>query len=136
MIQRVVKITVAALSVAIASEAVAFRTVNNQIVNPVNSVEIEVIGRPGNTKPDFWCAAADFFVRRNAPWKTRIYVKTGIGQGVTQASPNAVVFTTDPAASGVEVYTNNVVSDILTPGYGRSLTYAWGECDKLGVLIF
>ncbi|MEP2533391.1 hypothetical protein [Shimia sp.] len=130
MIRRVFKPVAIAMLVIAATQAVAFRSVNNQKVTPINQYEFEVLGQPGSRKNDFWCAIGDFFFRQRAPWQTRIYVKTGIGQGVTERSNNAVVFTLDPEASGVEIYTSNLILNELVEGRGRSLTASYDECDR------
>ena len=129
--KHILKIAVLAAAVSVATQSAAFRSINNQTVNPVNSVEFEVLGKPGIQKKDFWCAIGDYMRRSNVPWQTKIYVKSGIGQGVTAKSNNAVVYTLDPGASGVEIFTKNVITDILAVGYGRSVTAAFDECKFL-----
>lgn len=111
-----------------AVEASSFYAVNRLQVVALSEYEIEVIGRPGAYKSSYWCAAADFLRRNRVPWKTRVYVVSGIGRGVSTGARSAVRFTLDPQASDVEIYENNVITDILHPGYGRTLTSAWGEC--------
>ncbi|WP_435231339.1 hypothetical protein ACMAZE_06275 [Pseudopelagicola sp. nBUS_20] len=128
MIKKIFKVVILTLAVTVASQSAAFLSVNNQTVNQVNANEIEVLGKPGIRKKDFWCAVGDYLSRNKVSWRTKVYVKSGIGQGITASSNNAVVFTLNPKVSGVEIYTKNLVTDILAVGYGRSVTGAFDEC--------
>ncbi len=120
-----------ALALALPQMASAnFRAVNGAHVVPLNDYEIETIGRPGSRKDDYWCAIGDYLRRSKTPWNTRIYVLSGIGQSRISDSTIAVSFTLNPDASGIEIYTNNVITDVLTVGYGRSVSTAWGECSR------
>ena len=120
---------VAACLVALPVTAQEFRAVNSLYVNRVDQHVIEVIGRPGANKDDYWCGIGDY-VRRveQVPWKTEIYVVSGIGRGVTTGARDAVTFTLTPEAVGIEPYEANFITDILTIGYSRSLTYAFDRC--------
>jgi hypothetical protein len=119
----------AAFSAALPLTAQEFRAINSLYVNRVDKNVIEVIGRPGVNKEDYWCGIGDY-VRRvvRAPWKTEIYVVSGIGRGVTTGARDAVRFTLTPEAIGIEPYESNLILDVLTVGYSRSLTYAFDRC--------
>ncbi|NIZ63117.1 hypothetical protein DL239_19310 [Sedimentitalea sp. CY04] len=124
-------IIIAACSVALPLTAQEFRAINSLYVNRVDKNVIEVIGRPGAHKEDYWCGVGDY-VRRvvRAPWKTKIYVVSGIGRGVTTGARDAVRFTMSPDAIGIEPYESNLILDVLTVGYSRSLTYAFDMCHR------
>lgn len=120
---------VAALA-SIPSGAHAFRAINGFTVNPVNAYEFEVIPHRLKDNNDYWCAAANYLNRElRLPWNTRMYVVSGIGPGVTSNRRDAVRFTVDPAASGIEPRASGgVVTNILGVGYGRSGTAANRFC--------
>jgi len=122
-------VIVAACSVALPLTAQEFRAINSLYVNRVDKNVIEVIGRPGANKEDYWCGVGDY-VRRvvRAPWKTKIYVVSGIGRGVTTGARDAVTFTLTPEAIGIEPYEASLILDVLKVGYSRSLTYAFDRC--------
>lgn len=121
----------AVLSVAVPTTAFAFRAISRMDVNKVDKNVFEVVGRAGAIKNDYWCAAGDYLRRElRLPWSTKIYVVSGIGRGVTTGAASAVQFTLDLEAVGIEPYTNSWVSDVLTPGYGRSVTAAFHYCDR------
>lgn len=118
------------LLLGLPATAATFRAINGVEVVPVNSHEIEVFSRRGAPKKQYWCAAADFLRRQGVPWKTRIYVAQGYARGKVTGAPSTVTFTIDPAASGVEPYENNVITDLFTVGYSKSLNSAWSYCRK------
>ncbi|WP_164860819.1 hypothetical protein [Parasedimentitalea marina] len=120
---------VSACSLALPVMAQEFQATNSLYVNRVDQNVIEVIGRPGANKDDYWCGIGDY-VRRveRAPWKTKIYVVSGIGRGVTTGARDAVTFTLKPEAIGLEPYEASYISDILKVGYSRSLTFAFDRC--------
>ena len=120
-----------AVFVALPTAALAFRAINTLQVNQVDRNVFEVVGRPGALKEDYWCGAGDYLRRElRLPWNTRIYVVSGIGQGVTTGARSAVRFTLDPEAVGIAPYESGWVSDILAVGYARSVTAAFYYCDR------
>lgn len=122
---------IAAFSVALPTAALAFRAVNTLDVNKVDKNVFEVVGRPGAIKDDYWCGAGDYLRRElQLPWKTKIYVVSGIGRGVTTGARSAVKFTLNPEAVGIIPYEANWVGDVLTVGYARSVTAAFHHCDR------
>jgi hypothetical protein len=120
---------IAACSLALPLTAQEFRATNSLYVNRVDKNQIEVIGRPGVQKEDYWCGIGDY-VRRvvRAPWKTRIYVVSDVGRGVTTGAKTAVRFTLHPNAIGIEPYENSLILNVLTVGYSRSVTAAFDQC--------
>lgn len=124
-------IAIAAVAACTSAASGQFYALNRFQVVPLNPYEFEVVGRPGGLKPDYWCAIGDFLRRQKVPWRTRIYAMSGIERGVATGARTAVRFTLDPAASGIEVYENSLITDVLTVGYGRDLTSAWGECREV-----
>jgi len=122
---------IAALSVALPTSALAFRAINTLDVNRVDKNVFEVVGRPGVIKDDYWCGAGDYLRRElQLPWKTKIYVVSGIGRGVTTGARSAVQFTLNPEAVGITPYEASWVGDVLTVGYARSVTAAFHHCDR------
>ncbi|MVO16241.1 hypothetical protein [Parasedimentitalea huanghaiensis] len=122
---------VAAIAVALPTAALAFRAINTLDVNRVDANIFEVIGRPAAIKDDYWCGAGDYLRRElQLPWNTKIYVVSGIGRSVTTGARSAVQFTLNPDALGIEPYEKSWVSDVLTVGYGRSVTAAFHHCDR------
>lgn len=106
-----------------------FRTVNGIDAVQLDVNVFEVIGRPGARNTDMWCSAADFARRAlGHAWKDRIYVVSGFSKGLYNGAPSSVRFTMNPEGAGVEPYENNLILDILTVGYSRSITDANGEC--------
>lgn len=121
---------IAAFSVALPSVALAFRAINGLDVNKVDKNVLEVIGGGRLVKSDYWCSAADYLRRQQGmPWKTKIYVVSGIGRGVTSGAKSAVRFTANPEAIGLPLYDGGWVGDILTVGYGMSITSANNYCN-------
>jgi hypothetical protein len=113
------------------ASASTFRAINGVEVLPVNKSEIEVFSRRSPPKEQYWCAAADFLRRQGLPWKTRVYVAQGYARGKVSGVPSTVTFTIDPVASGVTPYENNLITDLFTVGYSKSLTGAWKYCRKV-----
>lgn len=124
-------IAAASVLLGLPASASTFRAINGVEVVPVNSYEIEVFSRWGDPKEQYWCAAADFLRRQGMPWKTRVYVAKGWSRGKVTGVPSTVTFTIDPAASGVTPYENNLITDLFTVGYSKSLTGAWKYCRKV-----
>lgn len=124
---------IASLLIVPPASAATFRAINGFEVVPLNNYEMEVFTRRGAPKEQYWCAAADFLRRQGLPWKTRVYVAQGFARGKATGVPSTVTFTIDPAASGVEPYENNVITDLFTVGYSKSLTGAWKYCRKVVV---
>jgi len=121
---------IAAFSGVLPSAALAFRAINGLDVNKVDNNVFEVIGRGRLGKSDYWCSAADYLRRQQGlPWKTKIYVVSGIGRGVTTGARSAVRFTANPDAIGLPLYEGGWVGDILTVGYGMSMTSANNYCN-------
>lgn len=120
---------VAASVLALPLTAQEFRATNSLYVTRVDQNVIEVIGRPGVQKEDYWCGIGDY-VRRvvRAPWKTRIYVVSDVGRGMTTGARDAVTFTLTPNAIGIEPYQSNLILNVLTVGYSRSVTAAFDQC--------
>lgn len=120
-----------AISAALPTAVLAFQAINTLQVNKVDKNIFEVVGRPGATKNDYWCGAGDYLRRElQLPWKTKIYVVSGIGRGVTTGARSAVQFTLHPEALGIELYEKSWVGDVLTVGYGRTVTAAFYYCDR------
>lgn len=110
-------------------QAGGFRAVNGLTAVPLPDGAIEVKGRPVRFRDEYWCAVGDYARRGlRLPWNTEIYVVRGIGPAATGGARSAVRFTTAPERLGVEPYQANWVGDILTPGYSRSVTAAFGNC--------
>jgi hypothetical protein len=126
---------VAVFSAALPLTARAFTAVNSLVVNQVDANVIEVVGRPGAFKEDYWCGIGDY-VRRELglPWKTRIYVVSGLGRSVTTGAIDAATFTLNPQAIGIEPYEKSLITDILTIGYSRSLNGAFDQCHRRNFL--
>ncbi len=122
---------VATFSAILPTAVMAFQAINTLQVNKIDKNTFEVIGRPGAMKDDYWCGAGDYLRRElRLPWKTKIYVVSGIGRGVTTGAKSAVRFTLSLEAHGIEPYEKSWVGDVLTVGYGRSVTAAFHHCDR------
>lgn len=122
---------VAICSSALPAAAQEYRAVNTLYVNRVDKYVFEVIGRPSANREDYWCGAGDY-VRRviGAPWKTKIFVVSGISRGVTTGAKSAARFTLHPEEVGIEPYEAGWISDTLTIGYSRSVTFAFDRCHR------
>ena len=131
--QRIPRSLIMAIACLVALPATSqeFRAVNTLYVNRVDKNVIEVIGRPGANREDYWCGIGDY-VRRvvRAPWKTKIYVVSDIGRGVTTGAKSAAKFTLTPEAIGIEPYEASFITNVLAVGYSRSLTYAFDMCHR------
>ncbi len=124
-------ISVVAALLSLPAAAASYRAINGVEVFPVNSHEFEVFSARGAPKEQYWCAAADFLRRQGQPWKTRVYVAQGYARGKVSGAPSTVTFTIDPAASGVTPYEENLITDLFTVGYSKSLTGSWKYCRKV-----
>ena len=122
-------VTMCLVSLPLAAQE--FRAINSLHVIQADENVFEVIGRPGALKEDYWCGAGDY-VRRvlSVPWKTEIFVVSDISRGVTTGARSAVRFTLTPEAIGIEPYEANWIGNVLTVGYSRSVTGAFGACYK------
>ncbi len=119
------------LLLSLPASAASFRAINGIEGDPISAYELEVFSRRSAPKEQYWCAAADFYRRQGVAWKTRIYVAQGFHRGTVSGAPSTATFTLDPAASGIQPYENNVITDLLKVGYSKSLTGAWKYCRKV-----
>lgn len=122
-------VCVVALAAALPVNAQSYRSINSLEVVKADANVIEVIGRVGAGKEDYWCSVGDY-VRRvlQLPWKTEIYVVSDISRSVTTGAKSAARFTLHPEKIGIEPYESNWIGNVLTVGYSRSVTAAFDAC--------
>ncbi len=90
---------------------------------------VEIKGRAVRQKDEYWCAVGDYARRGlRVPWDTRIRVVRGIGAPASGGARSAVQFTLTPDPVADQPEQSNVITDILRPGYSRSVTHAYGNC--------
>ncbi len=109
-----------------------FHARNHMRVAPLNDVIVEVGGfthRSGLF--DYWCAVGEYMHRiRREPWQSKIYVVRGLGHGQVTNSRDAVWFTLDPVAAGVEPLGDGFrILSTLTVGRSESVTSAFYSCN-------
>lgn len=80
-----------------AQSALAYRTINTLVVNPVSDTVFEVIGRVGSGPVQYWCSAGDYARQvLNTSATQRIYLWRALGPGVTEQTTRAVQFSVTP----------------------------------------
>ena len=111
--------------------ALAFTAPNRLNVNPVDAAVFEVIGKPGSTGADYWCAAADYAQRKlRVPWKSELYIARTRGPSVTSGRKSAVHFTLDPGAAGISASGPSLSLNALRTGDHMSVQLAHTYCQQ------
>src|SRR6056297_2209196 len=88
--------------VALPSGAFAFNAENRHKVAPVDGAVFEVVGQPGSSPANFWCAAADYARDRlGARDNARVYLVAGRGAAQSEPGRTGVRFTLEPGAAGI-----------------------------------
>jgi len=78
---------------ALSGPALAWQANNRHTVNPVSDVNFEVVGRPGSSGVQFWCAAGDYARQvLGVSAVQRIYLVRGPAPAVTRNWNRAVLF--------------------------------------------
>jgi hypothetical protein len=82
-----------ALTGALAGPVQAWQANNRHTVNPVSDINFEVVGRPGSSGVQFWCAAGDYARQvLGASAVQRVYLVRGPAPAMTRNWNRAVLF--------------------------------------------
>ncbi len=81
------------LTGALSGPVLAWQANNRHTVNPVSDINFEVVGRPGSSGVQFWCAAGDYARQvLGVSSVQRIYLVRGPAPAVTRNWNRAVLF--------------------------------------------
>lgn len=131
------KTVLRAALLALPCTAMAFTAPNRLNVNPVDANVFEVIGKPGSSGPDYWCAAADYANRAlRAPWAAKLYIARTRGPSVTSGRKSAVHFTLNPSAAGVTPASASLSLNALKEGDNMSVQLAHTYCQRVPMRRF
>lgn len=121
----VLLVTLAMLAPTVAP---AFNARNNLKVAETKPSVFEVVGRPGTSPRNYWCAAGDFVVRTAPAPKARVYLVRGPGPSISQPGRKAVQFTTDPRAAGIASTEPSMSVSVTAVGDNMSAAEAQQFC--------